>query len=60
MIEFIQIILGYIFGFIIIAGMAWVVWESSVMIEEKKERQRKGLTDYYDMPIKKKDDETIS
>ena len=56
MIEIIQMILG----FIIIAGMAWVVWESSVMIEEKKERQRKGLTDYYDMPIKKKDDETIS
>lgn len=26
------------------------VWESSMMIEEKKERQRKGLTDYYDNP----------
>ena len=30
-----------------------IVWESSKMIEEKKERQRKGLTDYYDNLIKK-------
>ena len=53
-------IINYITGIAILAGMFWVVWIQCVMIEEKKERQRKGLTDYYDMPIKKDDDETIS
>ena len=49
------------FAIVILIIMAWVVWESSKMISEKKERQRKGLTDYYDMPIKKDtDNETIS
>ena len=45
---------------IILGAMAWFCWESSVMISEKKERQRKGLTDYYDNPIKKERDETVS
>ena len=45
---------------IILGIMGWVVWETSVMISEKKERQRKGLTDYYDNPIKKDKNETIS
>ena len=45
---------------IILGAMAWVAWESSVIISEKKERQRKGLTDYYDNPIEKERDETVS
>ena len=45
---------------IILGVMVWVVWESSVMISEKNERRRKGLTDYYDNPIKKEKDETVS
>lgn len=53
-------IINHIIGIAILAGMFWVVWIQCVMIEEKKERQRKGLTDYYDMPIKKDNDETIS
>jgi hypothetical protein len=53
-------VIQFILGLVLITGMAWVAWESSVMISEKKERQRKGLTDYYDMPIKKDGDETIS
>jgi Na+/phosphate symporter len=40
--------------------IGWFVWISSVLVSEKKERQRKGLTDYYDNPIKKEKDETIS
>lgn len=44
-----------IFGIALIAGMFWIVLEQSKMISEKKERQRKGLTDYYDNPIKKED-----
>ena len=54
-------IIQYGIAIVILIIMAWVVWESSKMISEKKERQRKGLTDYYDMPIKKDtDNETIS
>lgn len=30
-----------------------VAYGSCVMVSEKKERQRKGLTDYYDNPIAK-------
>jgi Na+/phosphate symporter len=40
--------------------IGWFAWVSSVLVSEKKERQRKGLTDYYDNPIKKEKDETIS
>ena len=49
-----------IIGLFILVPMAWICWETSVMISEKKERQRKGLTDYYDNPIKKEKDETVS
>ena len=48
------------FALLVLAVLALVVWESSKMISEKKERQRKGLTDYYDNPIKKENNETIS
>lgn len=39
----------------VIVFMVAIVWTSTVMIEEKKERQRRGLTDYYDNPIVKKE-----
>ena len=47
-------------GVAVLIGVGWFAWMSSVLISEKNERQRKGLTDYYDMPIKKEKDETIS
>ena len=54
-------IIQHSFAVILVILLAWLVWESSKMISEKKERQRKGISDYYDNPIKKKDnDETIS
>ena len=53
-------ILQYIVGTILLAGMAWVVWESSVALDERKKRFRSGTHDYYDNPIKKEDNETIS
>jgi Na+-transporting methylmalonyl-CoA/oxaloacetate decarboxylase gamma subunit len=56
MIEIIQ----HGFALLVLAVLAVVVWESSKMIGEKKERQRKGITDYYDNPIKKENNETIS
>ena len=48
MLEFIQGFIAIIFLII----MSWIVLESTMIIEEKKQRQRKGLTDYYDNPIK--------
>ena len=46
-------IVNTVLGLLALLGASWFVWESSVMISEKKERQRKGITDYYDNPIKK-------
>lgn len=50
MFDFLPLVLGIYL--IILAG--YFIWESAVMIEEKKDRQRKGLTDYYDNPIEEK------
>lgn len=43
-------------GIGVLLFMLAIVIESSKMISEKKERQRKGLTDYYDNPINKTGD----
>lgn len=56
MIEIIQ----WIFTVFFLLVGAWVCWESSVMISERNNRRRKGITDYYDNPIKKEKDETVS
>jgi len=53
-------IFEYIIGLIILFIMSWIVWESSVIIEERKARYRAGTHDYYDNPIKKDNDETVS
>jgi|13_taG_2_1085334.scaffolds.fasta_scaffold19990_5 hypothetical protein len=53
-------IVKIIFGIIILIPFAWVVWESSVMLAERKARYRAGTHDYYDNPIVKETDETIS
>ena len=45
-------ILQYGFALILLFVMFVMVRESTKMISEKKERRRKGLTDYYDNPIK--------
>ena len=50
-------ILQYGFAILILIIMLMAVWESTKMISEKKERRRKGLTDYYDNPIKGDKDE---
>lgn len=49
MIELLELIFGI--TFLIIVGL--FAWGAVVLVNEKKERQRKGLTDYYDNPIKK-------
>lgn len=45
-----------ILGIPVLIIIAVFVWESSNMISEKRERQRNRETDYYDNPIKKKDE----
>jgi hypothetical protein len=49
--DFLPVILGIYL--LILAG--YFLWESFVLTDEKKERQRQGLTDYYDNPIEKND-----
>ena len=41
------------FSLIILCVFGWVVWQSVLMVDEKKQRQRKGISDYYDNPIDK-------
>ena len=53
-------IFEYIIGLVILFGMGWIVWESNVMLSERKARFRAGTHDYYDNPIKKENDETVS
>ena len=43
------------FGIIVLVFMNIVVWQSSVMISERKARFRAGTHDYYDNPIKKEE-----
>jgi hypothetical protein len=47
--------LPILFGLYILILFAFIVWESFVMADEKKRRQREGITDYYDNPIEKND-----
>lgn len=46
-------ILNIIAGIVLVVLVAYGSIVSSIMVSEKKERQRKGLTDYYDNPINK-------
>jgi hypothetical protein len=49
-------ILNFIFAGIILVVSGWFVWESSVMISEKKARQKAGTHDYYDNPIEEREE----
>ena len=53
-------IIQWIWAIILLVIAGYFAYMSSVLISEKKERQRKGITDYYDNPIDKDKDETIS
>ena len=53
-------IFNTLLSIVFLLGIGWFAWMSTVLVSEKKERQRKGLTDYYDNPIKKEKDETVS
>ena len=53
-------IIQWLWAIILLAIAGYFAYMSSVLVSEKKERYRKGLTDYYDNPIKKDNDETVS
>jgi hypothetical protein len=44
-------IFSVLFTILIFIAGCWFAWESSVMVSEKKARQRAGTHDYYDNPI---------
>ena len=52
MIELINFIVGIVFTI----AMGFFAYMSSVLVSEKKARQRAGITDYYDQPLKKQND----
>lgn len=43
------------FGIILCIIGAVICWQSTLIIQEKKDAWRKGLTDYYGNPINDKD-----
>lgn len=45
--------LPIVVGIYLLILVGYFVLESANMIQDKKDRQRKGLTDYYDNPIEK-------
>ena len=46
-------VINFILGFVFVLGAGYFAYMSSVLVSEKKARQRAGITDYYDNPIKK-------
>ena len=49
-------ILNTILGLILFIGAGYFAYMSSILVSEKKARQRAGITDYYDQPINKDND----
>ena len=49
-------ILNTIFGLILFIGAGYFAYMSSILVSEKKARQRAEITDYYDQPINKDND----
>ena len=49
MIAFIQ----YTLGIILVVIMGRIIWESSLVLQERKQRYLDGTHDYYDNPIDK-------
>lgn len=51
MIEAFMTVVNFIFGLLLVVVAGFFAYMSSVLVSEKKARQRAGLTDYYDRPI---------
>ena len=46
-------LINFILGIVFVIGALLFAIGSSVLVSEKKARQRAGITDYYDQPIDK-------
>lgn len=46
-------VINFILGILLVIGAGFFAYMSSVLVSEKKARQRAGITDYYDNPIEK-------
>ena len=49
-------VINFIIGIVLTIGMGFFAYMSSVLVSERKVRQSAGLTDYYDNPIKDRDE----
>ena len=45
-------LINFIVGVVLVVVMFFFAYMSSHLVSEKKARQRAGITDYYDNPIK--------
>ena len=50
-------VINFIVGILLVAGAFVFAVGSSILVSEKKARQRAGITDYYDQPIKKENEQ---
>ena len=46
-------VLQHTLGIVLVVFMARIVWESSIVLHERKQRYLNGTHDYYDNPIDK-------
>lgn len=49
-------VISFMVGILLVAGAFVFAVGSSILVSEKKARQRAGITDYYDQPLKKQND----
>ena len=49
-------VINFVLGIVFLIASGYFAYMSSVLVSEKKARQRAGLTDYYDNPIKDRDE----
>ena len=49
-------VINFILGFVFLVAAGWFAYMSSILVSEKKARYRAGTHDYYDQPIKDKDE----
>lgn len=49
-------VISFMIGLLFTAGVFVFAVGSSILVSEKKARQRAGITDYYDQPLKKQND----
>ena len=52
-------VISFIVGILLVAGAFAFAVGSSILVSEKKARQRAGITDYYDQPFDKSKTKTV-